>query len=46
MAGRSGKGGKKPEESISSSGRRSAKAVKKRPKMFDPIRRRLVTKSE
>jgi hypothetical protein len=41
-----GRGGKKPEPEKSSSGRRSGKSVKKRPKMFDPIRRRLVTKIE
>jgi hypothetical protein len=46
MAGRASKGGKKPEAPSASSGRRSGKAVKKHPKLFDPIRRRLVTKSE
>jgi hypothetical protein len=41
-----GRGGKKSVPEKSSSDRRSGKASKKRPKMFDPVRRRLVTKSE
>jgi len=38
-----GKGGKKPESQKSSADRRSGKAFKKRPKVFDSVNRRLVT---
>lgn len=45
MAGKGGKGGK-PEKQNTSGDRKSGKAVKKHPKVFDPTKRRLVTKSE
>lgn len=38
-----GKGGKKPEPQQSSD-RKNNKAPKKSPKVFDPVKRRLVTK--
>ena len=38
-------GGGKPEKQNTAGDRKSGKAVKKHPKVFDPIKRRLVTKS-
>jgi len=41
-----GRGGKKPEAQKTTSDRKSGKAMKQRPKVFDPVKRRLVTKPE
>jgi len=37
------KGGGKPAPEVKSSGRQNGKASKKHPKVWDPIKRRLVT---
>lgn len=41
-----GKGPAKPVPEVKSSGRQNGKASKKRPKVFDKIRRRLVTNKD
>lgn len=38
------KGGKKPEAQKTTADRKSGKSFKQRPKVFDPVKRRLVTK--
>jgi len=40
------KGGGKPVPEVKSSGRQNGKASKKRPKVFDKEKRRLVTKKD
>ncbi len=38
------KGGAKPAPEVKTSGRNNGKAFKKRPKVFDKVKRKLVTK--